>query len=313
MPRLRPERIQQAAHVIDPVFLNTPQLTFEPLSHELGAEVTLKIETLNPVRSFKGRGTEFYIATLPGDTPLVAASAGNFGQGLARAAVKRGRGIVMFAAENANPLKIARMRDLGAEVILAGHDFDAAKAAAREYAERKAFLFVEDGKEPAISEGAGTIALELSSQPFDAILVPVGNGALINGIGTWMRETSPTTKIIGVCAAAAPSMEISWRSGVLQTTQTADTIADGIAVRLPVPEALEDMRHTTDDIVLVTDAHLTEAMQQLLRHTGLLVEPAGAAGVAALIAHRARFAGQRVATPLCGSNVLPEQVGELVH
>jgi threonine dehydratase len=213
----------------------------------------------------------------------------------------------MFAAENANPLKIARMRDLGAEVFLSGRDFDAAKSAARIYAEREKFLFVEDGKEPAISEGAGTIALELSSQSFDAILVPVGNGALINGIGTWMKSVSPATKIIGVCASEAPSMEISWRTGVLQTTETANTIADGIAVRLPVPEALEDMRATTDDILLVTDTHLKEAMRQLLRHTGLLVEPAGAAGIAALLGHRARFAGQRIATPLCGSNVLPEQ------
>jgi threonine dehydratase len=313
MPRLRPERIQEAACIIDPVFLNTPELTFDPLSCELGAELTLKIETLNPIRSFKGRGTDFYVAMLQDDTPLVAASAGNFGQGLARAAVKRGRRIVMFASENANPLKIGRMRELGAEVILAGRDFDAAKAAARDYAEREAFLFVEDGREPAISEGAGTIALELSSGPFDAILVPLGNGALINGIGTWMKSVSPATKIIGVCAAEAPSMQISWRVGILQTTETAHTIADGIAVRRPVPEALEDMRATTDDVVLVTEAHLTEAMQQVLRHTGLLVEPAGAAGVAALIAHRARFAGQRIATPLCGSNVLPEQVRELLH
>ena len=308
MPRLRPERIQEAAGVIDPVFLNTPQFTFDPLSRELGAEVTLKIETLNPIRSFKGRGTEFYVAALRDETPLVAASAGNFGQGLARAAVKRGRRIVMFASESANPLKVARMRELGAEVFLSGRDFDAAKAAAREYAGREGFLFVEDGKEPAISEGAGTIALELSSQSFDAILVPVGNGALINGIGTWMKSVSPATKIIGVCAAEAPSMEISWRTGIMQATETANTIADGIAVRLPVPEALEEMRHTTDDILLVTEAHLKEAMQQLLRHTGLLVEPAGAAGIAALVAHRAHFAGQRIATPLCGSNVLQEQL-----
>jgi len=308
LPRLLPARIEEAASIIDPVFLNTPQVSFAPLSRELGAEVTLKVETLNPIRSFKGRGTEFFVATLQSETSLVAASAGNFGQGLARAAVKRGRRIVMFAAENANPLKIARMRDLGAEVFLSGRDFDAAKAAAREYAEREALLFVEDGREPAISEGAGTIALELSSEPFDAVLVPLGNGALINGVGTWMKAKSPATKIIGICAAAAPSMEISWRSGVLQTTRTADTIADGIAVRRPVPEALEDMRATTDDVLLVTEAHLTEAMRQLLRHTGLLVEPAGAAGVAALIAHRPRFAGQRIATPLCGSNIAPEML-----
>jgi threonine dehydratase len=300
--RLSAARIEQAATVIDPVFLNTPEVSFEPLSRELGAEVWLKVETLNPIRSFKGRGTEFLAATLQDETPLVAASAGNFGQGLARASVRRGRRIVMFAAETANPMKVARMRELGAEVTLAGRDFDAAKQAAGKYAERTGFRFVEDGREPAISEGAGTIALELSSG-FDTILVPVGNGALINGIGTWMKAASPATKIIGVCAATAPAMAISWRSGALQTTASAETIADGIAVRLPVAEALADMRHTTDDIVCVSEADLREAMRLLLRHTGLLIEPAGIAGIAALIEHRERFRGQRIVTPLCGSNV----------
>ena len=300
--RLSPARIEAAARIIDPVFLNTPAVAFDPLSRELGVDVTLKIETLNPIRSFKGRGTEFFVATLDDPAPLVAASAGNFGQGLARAAVKRGRAITIFAAETANPLKIARMRELGAEVILVGNDFDAAKGEARRFAERNNFRYVEDGREPAISEGAGTIAMELGA--FDAVVVPVGNGALINGMGTWMRHAHPATRVIGVCAAGAPAMRISWQTGTVQSTETAHTIADGIAVRLPVPEALEDMRFTVDDIVLVTDEDIRQAMRLVLDHAGLVSEPAGAAGVAALIAHPARFAGKRLAIPICGSNVL---------
>ena len=307
--QLSPERIQQAARTIDPVFLGSPQLGFGPLSRAVGAELVVKVETLNPIRSFKGRGTEFFVATLEDDAPLVAASAGNFGQGLARAAVRRGRSLTMFAAESANPLKVARMRELGAEVRLAGHDFDAAKGAARDFASSQGLRFVEDGREPAISEGAGTIALELARwpEPFDAVLVPLGNGALINGIGTWMKAASPSTRIIGVCAENAPSMEISWRTGTLHTTPSANTIADGIAVRLPVAEALEDMRHTTDDIVCVSEANIRDAMRLVLLHAGLIVEPAGVAGVAALLAYPARFAGMRIATPLCGSNIAPEE------
>ena len=302
MHRLSPARISEAARVIDPIFLNTPQMAFEPLSRELGADLVLKIETLNPIRSFKGRGTEFFVATLEDPAPLVAASAGNFGQGLARAAVKRGRAVTIFAAENANPLKIARMRELGAEVILIGHDFDAAKTEARQFAARNGFRYVEDGREPAISEGAGTIAMELGA--FGTVLVPLGNGALINGIGTWMRHAHPATRIIGVCAAGAPAMQLSWQTGTIHATETADTFADGIAVRLPVAEALEDMRSTVDDILTVTDDHIRHAMRLLLSHTGLVVEPAGAAGVAALLAFPARFAGQSLATILCGSNAI---------
>ena len=296
--------------VVDPVFLNSPQLTFDTLSTELGAEIVLKIETLNPIRSFKGRGADYFVHCLKDRQPLVAASAGNFGQGLAYAASKRGVDLQMFAAENANPLKVARMRELGAKVTLAGNDFDASKAAALEHAARMGMRFVEDGRESAISEGAGTIALELMrwGRVFDAMVVPLGNGALINGIGTWIKAHSPTTRIVGVCANGAPAMEQSWRSGRPIATAGVDTIADGIAVRIPVPTAVDQMKSTVDEVLLVDDATILRAMRLLLHHTGLLIEPAGAVGIAALLAHPSRFAGQLVATPLCGGNVTSEQI-----
>lgn len=303
------ERIEHAASVIDPVFRDTPQVSFDPLSQTLGAELVLKVETLNPVRCFKGRGGDYGVRCLPDTTPIVVASAGNFGQGVARAARQRGIAITVFAAQSANPLKIARMQDLGAEVVLSGEDFDAAKAAARQFADQHDLCFVEDGREPAISEGAGSMAVELLRwpRPFDAILVALGNGAMINGIGTWVKAHAPQTQIIGVCAEGAPAMERSWRKGRFETTPTVDTISDGIGVRIPVPQALEDMRGIVDDIVLVDDPTTLKAMSLLLHHTGLLIEPSGAVGVAALMTYRERFAGQLVATPLCGANVTREQ------
>lgn len=296
--------------VVDPLFLNSPQITSDPLSAELAAQVVLKIETLNPIRSFKGRGADYYVHCLKERRPLVAASAGNFGQGLAYAAAKRGLDLQMFAPENANPLKIARMRDLGAKVTLTGNDFDAAKSAAREYATGMDMRFVEDGREPAISEGAGTIAMELMrwGKAFDAMVAPLGNGALINGIGTWIKARSPKTRVVGVCASGAPAMQQSWRSGGLIVTPAVNTIADGIAVRVPVPAALELMKSTVDDVLLVDDAMVLRAMRLLLHHTGLVIEPSGAVGVAALLAHPSEFAGQLVATPLCGGNLTPEQI-----
>jgi threonine dehydratase len=307
--RLSLARIEEAAAVIDPVFLDSPQLAFEPLSRVLGTEVVLKVEMLNPIRSFKGRGGDYYVHRLPDKTPLVVASAGNFGQGLAYAATRRGIPLTVFAAETANPMKIARMRELGAEVILAGQDFDAAKAAARTYAAEHGHRFIEDGHDAPISEGAGSMAVELLRWPhrFDAVLVALGNGAMINGIGAWVKAHAPDTRVIGVCATGAPAMEQSWRSGQVVTTAKAETIADGIGVRVPVPDALQDMRPIVDDVLLVDDATTLRAMRLLVQHTGLVVEPSGAVGVAAVMAHRARFAGQLVATPLCGGNVSREQ------
>jgi len=301
--------IEEAAAVIDPLFRDSPQLLFDPLSRDLGARVVLKVETLNPIRSFKGRGADYFVHRLPDRAPLVAPSAGNFGQGLAYAARKRGIALTVFAAESANPLKLARMRDLGAEVVLAGGDFDAAKAAARDYAAREGLRFIEDGRDPPIAEGAGSMAVELlrRPRPFDAVLIALGNGALINGVGTWIKARAPGTRVVGVCASGAPAMERSWRNGRVETTPSVDTIADGIGVRIPVPEALEDMRGVVDDVLLVDDAMILRAMRLLLEHTGLLVEPSGAVGIAAVLAHRERFAGQFLATPLCGGNVTREQ------
>lgn len=306
------ERIREAAQVIDPVFLHSPQFDCESLSDQLGVATTLKVETTNPIRSFKGRGTDYLLHRLGNDkTRIVCTSAGNFGQGMAYACRKQGRKLTVFAARSANPLKVARMRSLGATVRLEGDDFDAAKDAARRYAQEKRTLFVEDGLLGAIAEGAGTIAVELVSAktPLDAVFVPLGNGSLVNGVGTWLRRFSPTTRVVAVCAQAAPSMALSWKSRK-PIIAPSTTIADGIAVRVPVPEAVGFTAGTVDDVTLVTDQEMLAAMRLLHLHAGLVVEPSGAAGVAA-VAQRAReLSGQRVAAILTGGNLTEQQVRE---
>jgi threonine dehydratase len=305
------DRIRDAAVVIDPAFRETPQFLAETLSERLGLSLVLKVECVNPIRSFKGRGTDYLMHRI-GSRPkgFACASAGNFGQGMAYAARKRGQRLTVFAAVTANPLKVSRMRALGAEVVLAGADFDAAKAAAKEHAQGSGALYIEDGQLPEIAEGAGTIALELSrmDKAFDAIFVPLGNGALINGIGTWFKHVSPATAVIGVCAEGAPSMELSWRAGKPVSTESMATIADGIGVRVPVPEALAAMRATVDEVMLVSDEEILDAMRMLFLETGLVVEPAGAAGLGAIAKRRNELAGQRVATPLCGGNLTEDQI-----
>jgi threonine dehydratase len=305
------DRIREAAEAIDPVFTNSPQYACEPLSDRIGVTTVLKVECSNPIRSFKGRGTDYLLYRLgPQPAGLVCASAGNFGQGMAYAARKRGGRLTVFAAVAANPLKIERMRALGADVVLEGADFDAAKDAAKVRAGRTDALYVEDGLLPEIAEGAGTIAVELERMegPLDAIFVPLGNGSLVNGIGTWIKHFSPATRVIAVCAAGAPSMELSWRAGRPVSTETAATIADGISVRVPVAESLAAMRSTVDEVMLVTDDEILAAMRMLFLDAGLVVEPAGAAGLAAVAKRRSEFAGRRVAVPICGGNLTEEQI-----
>lgn len=319
--RLKLEHILEAADRIDPVFLHSPQYLAESLSEVLGCELVVKVETTNPIRSFKGRGADYFVTkavegkAIP-QTPLsegrqlqlVCASAGNFGQAMAYACRKHGLPMIIYASLNANPLKIERMRKLGAEVRLHGEDFDAAKLEAKRFCAETGAWMVEDSKEPEISEGAGTLGLELGQylKPLDAALIALGNGAMIAGMGRWLKAHTQT-QVIGVSAAGAPAMERSWRSGQFVTTEKSETIADGIGVRIPVPEALEDIKGLVDDILLVEDALILQAMKLAHQHLGLVLEPSGAVGIAALLKYP-QFKNKRVATVLCGSNLTPEQI-----
>ncbi len=245
----------------------------------------------------------------PSDHPVVSASAGNFGQGLAYAGRARGRKVVIFSATTANPGKVEAMRRLGAEVRLEGDDFDAAKAAARAYADIHGCPFVEDGALRTIAEGAGTIALEITERlsqegvALDAIIVPLGNGALLTGIGTWMRAKAPACKVIGIVASNAPAMKQSWETGRIVSTETADTAADGIAVRECVAYALDCMKTTVDEVWAVSEEAIRSARDLSLTHYGLVVEEAGVAGLAGLIENGVSLKGKTVATILCGGNV----------
>lgn len=303
-------RIDQARGLIDPVFLNMPLVSDPTVDRDLGVRLHLKLELDNPIRSFKGRGTGYFVATdLPTGAPVVAASAGNFGQGLAYNGRRRGHQVTVFAARGANATKIDAMRRFGAEVIVDGADFDEAKALAQAHAARLGHVYVEDGAHASIAEGAGTIAAEVTDalSDIDAFLVPLGNGALATGVGCWLKAVSPNTKVVAVAAEGAPCMERSWREDRVVTTERADTIGDGIAVRVPVPFALDCMASTIDDILLVSDNDLLAAMSLIDARIGKRVEPAGIAGFAGLLRHRDAFIGRRVVTVLCGGNLTNEQ------
>jgi threonine dehydratase len=308
--RLPLAQFELARQLIDPVFLNSPQYECEALGDALGCPVTLKVETANPIRSFKGRGADYLVKSMPrGPEPIVSASAGNWGQALAYSCRSAGQKLILFASVNANPLKVERMRALGAEVHLHGEDFDASKIEARRFAGSRGFRMVADGLDPEASIGAGTMAMELAGRAdiFDSVIVPLGNGAMLTGIGRWVKAASPRTSVIGVQSKGADAMEKSWRSGKLVFPERVETIADGIGVRVPIAEAVADMKDTVDDVVLVEDENIIHAMRLLFLKAGLVTEPSGAAAIAAVLAHPDRFKDRRIAAVICGGNITESQ------
>lgn len=315
--RLDIERIEAAVGKIDPVFLNSPQYVCESLSHALDCRIVLKVETVNPIRCFKGRGVETVLSDLlsaKGPQKVVCASAGNLGQALAYSGRRRGCPVTVVASSKASPAKIERMRALGAEVILVEGAIEEALAAALDISARTGAFLIEDSKNIGTCEGAGTIGLELAAAfpTLDAVLVSLGAGAMATGVGHAMRRRVPAIEVLTVQPEQAPGMTLSFRAGHAVDAGPPDTIADGVAGRYVLPEVLDDLREAATDALLVSEDSIRDGMRLLYRCSGLIVEPAAALGVAAILENRDRFRGMTVATILCGGNIAAADFEALV-
>jgi threonine dehydratase len=296
---LSPARIEAAADEIDPVFLDTPQFVSERLSERFGREVVVKVETLNPIGSFKGRGTSLLAQGLDPSLTWVCETAGNFGQGLAYAGRSLGAQVHIFVGPGAPDGKVTRMRALGAAVEV----HERSHSAAREYAaaDERRYLVV-DGLEPAIAEGAGTIGVELAAaHPIDTAVIQLGDGALITGVACWLKSRLRRVRIVGVCASGAPAMAESFAARRPISVTGEGTIAGALAITDPVPESLERVLELVDEVVLVDDDDLRAAMELIAESMGVLVEPAGAAGIAALARYPEALVGERIAVLLTGA------------
>jgi threonine dehydratase len=295
MVEVTADTIRSAHARIPSAFRDSPQFISEPLSEEVGVPVVVKLESANPIGSFKGRGTWLAMSELAAagrvgeGRGVVVASAGNFGQGVAYAGRAMGIPVIVLAATTAVQSKVSAMRRLGADVRSVGEDFDAARLAAADLAADSGWHLLVDGEDPWISIGAGTIALELTDAVatcdlpvLDRFYVPVGNGALIAGVGTWLRSTAVATRVIGVQAVGAPAMALSWRERRPIETPRAETIADGIAARVPVPAALELMIAVVDEMLLVDEDQIVEATREMSLAVPTTVEPAAGAAWAAV-------------------------------
>lgn len=284
----------------------TPLHQYPTLSALMGAQVWIKHENHQPIGAFKVRGGLNLAARL---TPsqrqagLFTASTGNHGQSIAFAARAQGIKATIAVPEGANPDKVAAMRGLGAEVLFHGRDFDAAREWIMGVAEEKQGVFVGPTDDPLI-HGVGTYALEILEDlpDVDTIIVPVGAGSGVCGVAIVAKAINPHIEVIAVQSAAAPAMQLSWKTGEMVTAPM-ETFAEGIATRVPFANTQKIMRHYLDAFVLVSDAAIQQAILLLLHHTHNLAEGAGAAAAAAALDLKERLAGKKVVLVMSGGNL----------
>ena len=289
----------------------TALYNYPTLSQLIGTETWIKHENHHPVGAFKVRGGLNLAAKLSEEEQragLFTASTGNHGQSIAYAARAHGMQATIAVPEGANPGKVAAMRGMGAEVIHHGADFDTAREWIMQVAAETGGRFVGPTDEPLI-EGVGTYALEILEQlpTVDTIIVPVGAGSGVCATGIVAKAINPEIEIFGVQSAQAPAMQRSWQSGTLAGAEM-QTLAEGLATRVPFENTQHIMRAVVDDFMLVDDSLIWAAVKLMMEHTHNLIEGAGAAPLAAALALRERLAGRQVVLIASGGNLSAENL-----
>ena len=303
------EKIYQAKERIKDVVVNTPFSHAPYLSEISGCEVYLKKENLQVTGAFKIRGAYNKLASLNDEQlacGVVAASAGNHAQGVALSASKFGVKAVIIMPESTPLTKVNGVKHFGAEVILAGANYDEAYAYAKEYGEKNSLTFVHPFEDEDVIAGQGTVALDIleKCEDLDAVIIPVGGGGLISGMACAIKSINPNIKVIGVGASGAPALKNSFELGRAVDTISVRTIADGIAVRDTSEVTLAYMLKTVDEFISVDDEEIASAILYLLEKQKLVVEGAGSVGVAALLHSKLEYLkGKKVAVVLSGGNM----------
>jgi len=293
----------------------TPSSVSERLSQTTGARVVVKLENLHATGSFKERGALNKLLQLTADERargVVAHSAGNHGQALAYHGARRGVPVTIVMPATTPTVKVERTRELGAIVVLVDGGVETAEARAREIAYADESVFVHPFDDPVVIAGQGTVAVELLSEfpDLDAVIVPVGGGGLVAGMAVALRAARPEIEIVGVQTERYPSM-VGAVAGREQPCG-GSTIAEGIAVAHPGRNTLAIVRDLVDDVVAVSESSIEEALNLLLFEEKTVTEGAGAAPLAVLLEHRARFEGRTVGLVLSGGNVDPRILSQVV-
>ncbi len=303
------DKIYKARQRVKDIIVDTP-LSYAPLlSNESGCEVFLKKENLQVTGAFKIRGAYNKIASLTDAKRVcgvVAASAGNHAQGVAMSASKFNIRAVIVMPESTPLTKVNGVKYFGAEVILAGSNYDEAYAYAKTYGEENSLTFVHPFEDEEVIAGQGTVALDILDKcsDFDAIVVPVGGGGLISGMASAIKSINPKIEVIGISASGAPALKNSFDLGYAVDSISVRTIADGIAVRDTSTITLEYMLKNVDKFISVDDEEIASAILFLLEKQKLVVEGAGAVGVAALLHNKLEhLKDKKVAVVLSGGNM----------
>lgn len=307
--------VYRARQVVNRFLAPTPLLQPPALAERLGCDLFVKCENLQPIGAFKVRGGLYLLdQLLPEERArgVITASTGNHGQSIAYAARAFGATATIYVPERANPLKVAAMRRLGAEVVFAGDDFQSSFDAAREAAAAQGATFVHPANEPRLIAGVATYTLEiLEAVPdLDLLIIPIGGGSGASGACLAGKTISPRLRVIGVQATGAPAVHDSWHRHELLTFDQAETFAEGIATRAAYALPMSVFWQHLDDIRLVSDAELRRAMLTFLETTGMLAEGAGAAPLAAAYAMRHELANLKVAVVLSGGNLTLDALSE---
>jgi len=298
--------IRAAAERIKGSVLRTPMLVSRTLSEVIGAEVWLKFENLQFTAAYKERGALNKLLQLDADERargVIAASAGNHAQAVAYHAKRLGIPATIVMPESTPTVKVTQTEGHGAQVVLHGKIVDDAFAKARELALENGYVFVHAFDDPQIIAGAGTVGLEMleDAPDLDTIIVPIGGGGLMSGVSIASRAVKPDIELIGVEAELYPSMKCAIQD--CQMPLGGDTLAEGIAVKQPGELTSRILREYANDVVLVSERHLESAVAMLVGIEKTVVEGAGAAGLAAMLAEPERYKGKKVATLLCGGNI----------
>jgi threonine dehydratase len=294
----------------------TPLFRYPALDDLIGTQVHVKHENHQPVGAFKVRGGVNLVAQLSDherERGLIGASTGNHGQSLAFAARRFGVTARICVPERANPVKLASMKGLGAELIVGGADFDEARENAERLAAEHGYRYVHSGDEPHLIAGVATETLEiLEEQPdVDVVIVPVGGGSGAAGACIAAKAINPAIAVIAVQAAAAPAAYRTWKEG-RPVEDECRTSAEGLATRTPFALPQQILREHLDDFVLVSEEQIRAAQRTMIEATRNLVEAAGAAPLAAALEARGQLQGRRVALVASGGNVSPAQLLEIL-
>jgi len=303
--------VAREAHTLLRRYLPVSRLVAASSLSKSGSEVHLKLETDLPTGSFKPRGAIYALSLNAKRRPIrevTASSTGNHGAAVAFAAKHLGIPATIFLNANPNPVKRARIAALGAKIVEAGMaDLSGAFQEASAYSRADGIYFLNDATDPDLPAGPGTIALEIFDQlaGVDTIVVPMGDTALIRGVAAVAKQLNPKIRIVGVQAEQAPSYFLSWKAGKSLSTETCNTVADGLATRITEPDNVQAIRELVDEVVLVTDDEMLHAIRHLAEEEHVIAEPAGAAATAALLHEKVRPASSTVLL-VTGANIPPD-------